>query len=578
MIHELSARAASASLLEFRGYLVDGSGSETMMLWDGEGADHLAPRLDSVSSLEALGDLLLGINGGFAFFHASCSRVLAATDRAGVFPLYFLNRGDRLILGSDALEVGARGGRGIDVRAALALMAMEFVPGRRTLAEGVEQLKPGEAVEFIAEGGGWRMRRLAWWRLGFRLEGKIDLTEKGAELAGCMTAVVEDWGAALAARHREGKVAIPLSGGLDSRFLACLFSRVLPGRTVAVSYGDPASEDVVLAGRAAGLLGMEFRQVPFRDGSFLGAPARRSLAESIGATCRLTLADGGFSLARRFGIGEGGKPDGARDVASFLPGHLGGVISGGKFRADIPASAGVEELAAMVRLYIASFTGGALESLVAPRFSPLAESAGELLRESIADTAGGLPAVRLRQWYFRELVHRRVMPEMAVYRRSSLPAVPLADNRILDFFAGLPAGGLRGQAVYRLAAVNHLFPPAGDAFLRLPLQDRGPLTARQGGRGIVRRVENRLLRHLAPERFERRYTSCPMMTLWRRDEQLRREVWEEIENAVILPAFLDHGRLMEYLRRRLGRDYHLTTLGVWNLLTVELAGRRLEGR
>lgn len=581
MLREFSASALPPSpVTEFRGYLLHGRGGEARFLRDEEAAGHLAPRLAGAASPAAIDALLRTLNGGFACFWVEGGRqgVRAATDRAGVVPLYYAIDGGRLLLGGDALEIGRLLGRGVNRRAALAMMAMEFVPGRETLAEGVEQVKPGEVVEFAAVGGRWEARRRAWWEFGFA-EGEegADLEGLAGGLAGRMVEVAEDWAAALVAGHGEGKFAVPLSGGLDSRFLAVLFSRALPGRTVAVSYGDPGSEDVRLAGRVAALAGLPFRQVPFLDGAFLGAPARRTLAEAIGATCRLTLADGGLALAERFGVPTGAPIAGECDVRAFLPGHLGGIISGGKLRTDFPGGERTEELAAAVRPYIGSFAPEVLRGLLRPESRGNADAAGELIRESIRDTGDGHPAVRLQRWYYRELVHRRVMPEMIVYRRRGFPGAPLGDIRLLDFLAGLPAEGLRGQAVYRRAAVDHVFAPLGGDFLRIPVQGRGPLTSPWRGRPLLRRVTNRILRAAAPEHFERRYTSCPMFTLWRRDARLRREVWAEIGNAEVLPRFLDQGRLLDYLGRNLGRDYHLTSLGVWNLLTVELAGRALGG-
>jgi len=519
-------------------------------------------------------ELLLGLNGGFSIVVADSDGAISLrSDRFATTPLYHhLGAASGVFSVSDsAMELARHVRAPLDIGAALALAAMEFVPGDTTLAAGVHELRAGSALAFRQ--GAVTLR--SWWRPRLMPDAEADEAALEKELALILNTVADEWSEGLRSLLPIGApVYIPLSGGLDSRLLAALFSRRLGNRAQAVCYGDPLSQDVRYSRAAAAALGMEHRLVAFTDGSFLSPERRRLLAESIGLTTRLTLADGGLRLSEEFLPAEG--------PAVFLPGHSGDILSGSRLHAGLQGLRTGADVAALMSNRWTCFRAPLLEKLLRPEHLHLAGSTGSQLAGSCALVPSGDAMETAQEWLLYQLVWRRVLTESIVYRRRALPMLPFFDSRLADFFGRIPRRFLYNQRVYTNTILRRVF--RDHAVARVPLQGRGVLSPvgdankRHSLRYQTRRATNRLLRALAPLSYERRVSSCPMVALWRRDAEMRESVLGDIERSSVLPHLFQMDRLKDYLRSSLGRDDNLTTLGVWGLLTIEYAGQAIADR
>lgn len=516
------------------------------------------------------------LNGEFSFVsvpatNADESPVIELfTSRYGLIPLFFTLRGGEAIVGDNAVEVGRAIGTGLNAPAALTLIAMEFVPGTETLLEGVEQAKPGEIVRLELRADRAKVTRSPYWQPRVSVEPAAEpIEDAAARLGQCLLSMGDRWAGALS--RRDGRISIPLSGGLDSRLLATILSIHLHGRAEALCYGDPGSQDVALSRRAASALGIPHRLLPFADGSFLSSERRAVLSARIGGTTRLTLADGGLALATAF-LGEG------RDNHTVLPGHSGDTISGSKMGAARTATN--EAVHAYLRHgYLQCFRTDVVRPLLRAGVAD-ADSADRRLGASIQRHGGENPATMLQRWIMHDLINRRVLPEGDVYRDRAAVFLPFFDHALSDFFQDCPRGFLDGQRLYRMAAADHVIGSKCPALALVPLQGRGVL--RPGGRtsglstGLPGRLYRRILKRTNVGAFEAATTACPMVSLWHRDAALRESVWKQLESSPVLPEIFQHDRLLDYLRRALGRDYTLTYHGVWGLLTVDGVGRALR--
>ncbi|MGE5640059.1 MAG: asparagine synthase (glutamine-hydrolyzing) [Clostridia bacterium] len=212
--------------LEKRGYRFASNSHEELLLrayqhWDKDVAKHLL--------------------GAFAFaiWDARKERLLLARDRFGEKPLYLHEKAGGLFFASEAkalLEVPGAGGR-VDAGALWDCLAARYVPGPRTLFEGIRKLAPGTYVT-------WQLGRLQEVRYWFPPDRQA-FSGKGAE------DTEEQFSAHLqeAIRLRAGG-GVLLSGGIDSAaMVAVLAANGASVRTFTFGVeGDAKSE---LAGAAA---------------------------------------------------------------------------------------------------------------------------------------------------------------------------------------------------------------------------------------------------------------------------------------------------------------------------------------
>jgi asparagine synthase (glutamine-hydrolysing) len=212
---------------------------------------------------------LAGLSGSFALavWDARRSRLLLANDRFGLRNVYYTADADRFVFAPQvsALLADAAVSRALDPQAAAEFLTFQCVMLDRTLLEDVRLLPPASLLVF-EPGRGVRIEPT--WRLRYR-------PRPDADHSGTLADALH---AALARLTRFHRVALPLSGGLDSRtLLAAVRSR--PLRTI--TYGRSGSDDVRLAAQLAAAAGTEHHTIALPPG-YIAAEAGTMVARTDG--------------------------------------------------------------------------------------------------------------------------------------------------------------------------------------------------------------------------------------------------------------------------------------------------------
>ena len=155
-------------------------------------------------------DCFTRLRGMFAvaFWVETQRRLVLARDHMGIKPLYYCTHEENLYFGSElkAIFEHSELPRRLDLEALGSYLSVNYVPGPRTLIEGIRKVPPGHWLE-------WRrgqVRLVEWWRLPENAPRLTSVAEATAELDGLLRQAV-----------REQLVSdVPLgiwaSGGLDS--------------------------------------------------------------------------------------------------------------------------------------------------------------------------------------------------------------------------------------------------------------------------------------------------------------------------------------------------------------------------
>jgi asparagine synthase (glutamine-hydrolysing) len=165
-----------------------------------------------------------------AFWTQSEKRLVLVRDHMGIKPLYFARRRENIYFGSElkAILRHPEISRTIDLAGLADYLSLNYVPGPRTLVEGVEKLPPGTWLE-------WRsgtVTRDEYWRLEFDPDASINLASAKEELDELLRSAV----------HEQLAADVPLgvwsSGGLDSSTVLHYASEKASGRlkTFSVSF------------------------------------------------------------------------------------------------------------------------------------------------------------------------------------------------------------------------------------------------------------------------------------------------------------------------------------------------------
>jgi asparagine synthase (glutamine-hydrolysing) len=172
-----------------------------------------------------------------ALWCESANRLVLARDRVGIKPLYYCRRAGNLYFGSELKAILEHPGapRELDVQALDTYLSVNYVPGSRTLIQGIEKLPPGHFLE-------WRPGRTrieAWWKLPAAPPRRRSLGEAKEELDRLLGDSVRE--------HMVSDVPLGVwaSGGLDSSTILHYAAAHCPGRlkTFSVSFAGRSFDE-----------------------------------------------------------------------------------------------------------------------------------------------------------------------------------------------------------------------------------------------------------------------------------------------------------------------------------------------
>ena len=156
-----------------------------------------------------------------AFWQESKKRLVLVRDRMGIKPLYICRRGEDVYFGSELKSLFAHEEipRHLDLTALQHYLALNYVPGPRTMVDGIEKLPPGCFLE-------WKDGQVQiepYWKLIFKKE---RWTRESAEeaLDHLLKESIRDHLAA------DVPVGVWLSGGVDSSALLRYAREASPAR------------------------------------------------------------------------------------------------------------------------------------------------------------------------------------------------------------------------------------------------------------------------------------------------------------------------------------------------------------
>ena len=379
-------------------------------------------------------------------------RLTLLPDELGLYPVHYASQGGSFLFGTHTLPFERARGfrRGADPAAVIELLQLEHLLGERCMARGVSLIPPGSFLE-VTRGGRVILRAV---RDPFRDRAPAPRSiEEAAEAVG--RAYNQAFLGAASLVTDAGRLVVPLSGGRDSRTVACELLRADPtlaARTTTFSIGDDEHWDALCAREVAASLGVPWRLRPFDD------TIHDRWHDRV-----VSLMDGsGSAYVDWFAqvLETAADPS-----AAIATGFLGDALSGGRLGLFHPA---------LDRAGPPLDVDPGIELLLARRAQrcfPRAMLARTLRREVATDWLDA-PARTLRESYFAvadaprhtrmirtDLLHRQrrlVAAQLHIYRQRHVAIAPFADPVLLRVFLSLSEDQLRGQAAYvRALALRH---------------------------------------------------------------------------------------------------------------------------
>jgi len=209
------------------------------------------------------------LNGMFAFclYDRERGTLLAARDRFGIKPLYYVATGGRFAFASELKSLRALPfvPRTLDRQSLFHYMSLMYVPGTDTILADIKRLGPGEILTYRLADRTLSVAR--WWRPSLRPCDKIAAAEWPVRLGDELRRAVKRWTLA------DVPIACSLSGGLDSSaIVGALAESGMKVTTVSLGFtgaGEAAWNELPLARQVAAHWGTDHREIILDPASLL---------------------------------------------------------------------------------------------------------------------------------------------------------------------------------------------------------------------------------------------------------------------------------------------------------------------
>ena len=403
----------------------------------GWSAQLLGELYDTARPAQGVADVLegrvgvAGLNGHFLL--AACDRMANEwhvwTNRHATFHAYWAGDGTRTAVGTYMPAVAAATGRNeLDWEGLSSFFAFGFFAADRTHLNGVRILRP--ATHYHFDGRGHLLSEEPYWHWRHEPDGVRSYDDTVDEFAALFALVMADLTA-------DGRVAVPISGGLDSRSTVAALDQTASARLWAYSYGyGPKSIETAIAGQVAAARGLPFDALTIGPYLFDRLPDVLATTEGFEdvTQCRQAAVTGLIG----------------RQADTLIAAHLGDLYLGDMGLLDQPAGSLDETQLVDVALKKIRKGGSAwlVDNLCAPRLgagAPAAAGRALVAAEMARLSAIAEPDFRIKAFKVDQWCARWTTVALRVFQGAAFPRLPFYDTRLADFFLTVPTAFVAGR-------------------------------------------------------------------------------------------------------------------------------------
>lgn len=494
----------------------------------------LAAHFERLTGSESWGAAAAALNGSFA---AACARggdSYAVVDRLRTIPLFFAKSTNGLIIGDVAHVVASSAGlpRRIVQEAADEFRLTGYVTGSRTLIAGVDQIPAGHTLRSVA-GPGTIQTLAPYYSFRHRSSENADSETLIGELVGLHERVFRR----LLGDIGDRPIALPLSGGHDSRLIGLMLRDLGCRNVLCYTYGAPGNWESRISSELAKHLGFRWTMVPYTASDWRRwgqTPEFQAYFRSAGNCVSVPHIQDWpavYELTRRGEI--------AKD-AVFVPGHSGDFLAGSHIPKWYPDSATLSREQFLRSLFDAHYS---LWDWPASDAARLRELFGRHIEEVVGPIGRATPdeaADRFEYWDCQERQAKFIVNSVRVYESFGFEwRLPLFDAELMDFWSRVPLLQRVDRRLYFEFAARYQTLPITPANT-----DRSAFLASAIGmvdRLHMRPLAKRALRVWMRMRKRHAYERSPMawFALIDLDEFRRRYTGREIGHAFFALKYLE---------------------------------------
>jgi asparagine synthase (glutamine-hydrolysing) len=398
--------------------------------------DELSDYFTGINSPEEFRQKLITANGQFSVIIETSGEIWAATDRLRNYPLfYFFNEGEFIICDDCYRLAGMNHDNKFDPIAVESFMQTGHTINNLTLLNGIYQI---EAGQYIISG---KVIKADFYDNPLSVTiSDNDFDVEAKELYQLLNDVFHDHLEALKNRF----IAIPLSGGYDSRLIAAMCARYHPENLICYTYGIENNSDSALAKEVSARLGFKLVNIVYNDNLIKDYMKDNFFRNYFPYAAGLS---GMFFMQEYFAVKYLKEKELIPDDTVFIPGFSGDVLAGSHLHSGMERRYDNDQIAKILfDNYFTMVRSGKKKNEIL-----------KILSERIP--AGNFETWRIIEtWDTKERQAKFIVNSAKVFEFFGYEyVIPFYDNLLLGFFSALPFEHKLNKRLYDYVLRNKIF-------------------------------------------------------------------------------------------------------------------------
>jgi asparagine synthase (glutamine-hydrolysing) len=399
--------------VHFKGYFWNNSGE----LFENEKA---VGYFQDISTQSELTEVIKNVNGLFAVVIKKNQCIYAATDRIRTFPLFYsIQNGEFTISDNTSYFLKTRENNIIRDAAAREYLSLGFVTGCDTLLTDVFQVEAGQVLTF--DNSNNTLSKFSYFTYGtneINSENEIVLNDK-------LNDIVERVTERLVKQLKGRPVAIPLSGGYDSRLIALMLKKAKYPNVICYTFGRKGNPELENSQKAATTLGFPWCFVDYLDISLNEYYESQQFNEYYQYAANHSSM---YHLMEYFALNYLKEKNIITADHVVIPGHSGDFLGGSHLNSSLKGNLSLDKIATNLVLKNFSFKPLSLKELKTYKHN---------IKNSLVD--GFFSHSIFEAWDMKERQAKFIVNACRVYEFYGHEfMLPLWDNELMEFFKVLP--------------------------------------------------------------------------------------------------------------------------------------------
>ncbi len=391
------------------------------------------------------------VNGIYSYLRIYDNKLTISSDIVNFLPIFYLRHEQKWIVSDNWNSlIEFKKGLSPNHLAAPGFLSAGFVCGNKTLDSDIFKTRAGSIINLYHDGKTETLTDFNFLPENFSSKAYESLIDEAEE---CFL----EAGKRMISFLNGRTAMLPLSGGFDSRMIACILKRLGYQNVICFTYGKKTIE-VEMSRKVAEALNYKWHYIDYSNIEYKSYTRDAKFKEYVS---NYSNGYSMFYLQEYFAMRELIKDNLIPADSVFLPGHSGDYLGGSYVKKTAATSTYNHKLAPFLEskyFFFKRQTG----------------TKQEILRNEISETLKGYPSENLfsrhfnpyvEDWDIKEKLSKFIFRSSYVFTHFGFEHIfPLWDRQLVTFFRSLPFEFRSGKKLYDKTATERFFIPLGVSF------------------------------------------------------------------------------------------------------------------